>query len=122
MEGIATTLASSAKSLVSYVKVESSAKPLEGRSFRLYLGTVPDYSQDGKKGVVISGTSKGSPAEKAGLLAGDTIVELGGMKVQSLNDYVYCLQALKANQSTKMRVIRAGQEKQLDITPVLKVQ
>ncbi|MGZ3723527.1 MAG: M28 family peptidase, partial [Bdellovibrionales bacterium] len=122
VERMAVTLASDAKPLVTYNKVESSQKPNEGRGFRLYLGTVPDYTQDGKKGVIITGTSKDSPAEKAGLKPGDMIVELGGMKIQNLNDYVYCLQALKANQRTQMRVIRRGQEKEMDITPVLKVQ
>jgi len=121
-EAMAVKLASSAKPLVNYVKVEGGQRPGEERSFRLYLGTVPDYSQDGKKGVVISGTSKDSPAEKAGLLAGDMIVELGGMKVQNLYDYVYCLQALKAGQKVVMRVMRQGHEKDLEITPVLKVQ
>lgn len=121
VERMAIALGSSSKALVTYNKVESTKTPNEGRGFRLYLGTVPDYNQDGKTGVVISGTSKDSPAEKAGLKAGDMIVELGGMKIQSLNDYVYCLQALKANQRTVMRVIRRGEEKALDITPVLKI-
>ncbi len=115
-------LAASPTPLVKYVKVEASKRQGEGRGFRLYLGTIPDYSQEGKKGVLISGTSKDSPAEKAGLQAGDTIIELGGMKIQNLNDYVYCLQALKANEKIKMRVLRAGNEKQFDITPVLKAQ
>lgn len=122
VERMAVTLASSAQPLVSYSKVEDTKKPGEGRGFRLYLGTVPDYTQEGKNGVVISGTSKDSPAEKAGLKAGDTIVELGGMKIQNLYDYVYCLQSLKANASTPVRVLRKGEEKKLEITPVIRVQ
>ncbi len=115
-------LASSATPLVKYVKVDGSQRQQQGRGLRLYLGTIPDYSQEGKTGVLISGTSKDSPAEKAGLVAGDTIVELGGMKIQNLNDYVYCLQALKANEKIKIRLLRAGNEKQFEITPVLKAQ
>lgn len=120
MGNMAAILASSPKSLVTYQKVESTQRPDEKRSFRLYLGTVPDYSQDGKAGVVISGTSKDSPAEKAGLKAGDTIIELGGIKIKNLYDYVYCLQALKANQKVAMRIVRQGREKEVEITPVLK--
>jgi hypothetical protein len=119
---MAALLASSAAPLVKYVKVESTKPKGEGRGFRLYLGTIPDYTREGKDGVMISGTSKDSPAEKAGLKAGDIITELGGMKIQNLNDYVYCLQALKANEKTKIRLLRAGLEKELDITPVLKSQ
>lgn len=122
VEKMAITLASSHNPLVTYRKVEGTQKPSEGRGFRLYLGTVPDYSQEGKKGVVITGTSKDSPAEKAGIQPGDMIIELGGMKVQNLYDYVYCLQALKANVRTRMRVMRGGEEKELEITPVLKTQ
>lgn len=116
------TLGTSSTPMVHYQKVEASKNRDSSRGFRLFLGTIPDYSQEGQKGVLISGTSKGSPAEKAGLQAGDVIIELGGMKVQNLNDYVYCLQALKANEQTKMRILRAGAEKELQITPQLKRQ
>lgn len=117
---LAERLASSTKSLVTYQKVEGSSRQEQGRGFRLYLGTIPDYSQEGKAGVLISGTSKDSPAEKAGLKAGDVIIQLGGMKIQNLNDYVYCLQALKANEKVKIRLLRAGLEKEMEITPALK--
>ncbi len=115
-------LASSPTPLVNYVKVDSTKGKGEGRGLRLYLGTIPDYSQEGKSGVLISGTSKDSPAEKAGLKAGDVIFELGGVKIQNLNDYVYCLQALKANEKIKIRVLRGALEKELEITPLLKGQ
>jgi Tol biopolymer transport system component len=115
-------LAQSQKPLVTYQKVEGGKREGGSRGFRLYLGTIPDYTSEGKPGVAISGTSKNSPAEKAGLLPGDVIVELGGIPIKNIHDYVYCLQALKANQKTKMRVLRAGKEKQLEITPELKTQ
>ena len=73
------TLASSSRTQVTYQKVERAKREGEGRGFRLYLGTIPDYAQETKGGVLISGTSKNSPAEKAGLQAGDIIVELGGI-------------------------------------------
>jgi Zn-dependent M28 family amino/carboxypeptidase len=120
VESLAARLAQSPKSLVTYRKVESTSTPGGGRGLRLYLGTVPDYTQEGKNGVVISGTSKDSPAEKAGLRAGDTIIEMGGMKIKNIYDYVYCLQALKANAKTSMRILRDGREQELEITPLLK--
>lgn len=110
-----------ASTKLSWVKVEA-GKPMgsESRSFRLYLGTVPDYSQEGVKGVKISGTSKDSPAEAAGLKAGDVIVGLGGIKIDSIYDYVYCLQALKADISVPIQVVRAGRPVEMKITPRLK--
>jgi Zn-dependent M28 family amino/carboxypeptidase len=117
---VATDLAKASKKLT-WLKVES-GKPMngEGRTFRLYLGTVPDYSQEGIKGVKISGTSKDSPAETAGLLSGDVIVGLGGIKIDSIYDYVYCLQALKADVAVPIQVVRAGRQMDLKITPRLK--
>lgn len=112
---------SRANSNLTWVKVES-GRPQggESRSFRLYLGTVPDYSQEGVKGVKISGTSKDSPAESAGLQAGDVIIGLGGIKIESIYDYVYCLQALKADVTVPIQVNRGGRTVELKITPKLK--
>ena len=121
-ERLTTRLASAPKSLVTYQKVEGDPKTHPNHGLRLYLGTIPDYSRELKHGVAITGTSKDSPAEKAGLTSGDIILELGGMKIENLYDYVYCLQALKANEKTQMRILRAGQEKVLNITPLNNTQ
>jgi membrane-associated protease RseP (regulator of RpoE activity) len=104
-----------------YVHVEGSAKMRgSNRSFRIYLGTIPDYSQEGVNGVKISGTSKDSPAEKAGLIAGDVIVEVGKTKIENIYDYVYVLQSMKPNEPINMKVLRAGKEEDLKVVPSLK--
>jgi hypothetical protein len=113
-------LVDSSQVLVKYVKVGSSHQKLEGRTFRVYLGTIPDYAQEGIKGVRISGASKGSPAEEAGLKEKDIITEFDGMKVENLYDYVYTLQAVKPNKETKIKVLRDGKMVELKITPKLK--
>lgn len=113
-------LADNSQTLVKYVKVGSSQNKLEGRSFRVYLGTVPDYSQEGVKGVRISGTSKGSPGEEAGLKEKDIIVEFDGTKIENLYDYVYTLQAVKPNKETTMKIQRDGKVIEVKITPKLK--
>ncbi|MEK6627985.1 MAG: PDZ domain-containing protein, partial [Bdellovibrionota bacterium] len=107
--------------VVKYVKVEgNSGSRLEGRSFRIYLGTIPDYSQEGVKGVKISGASKNSPAEKAGLKSGDIITEFNKTGIENLYDYVYALQSAKPNQPVKLNVLRGGKTLELEMTPVLK--
>lgn len=114
-------MATTSKELLKYEKVEGNkGQKLEGRQFRIYLGTIPDYSQEGIKGVRISGASKNSPAEKAGVQTGDVIVEFDQTKIENLYDYVYVLQSVKPNQSTKISVLRKGQVVELNITPVLK--
>lgn len=114
-------LANVSMTTLKYEKVEgNSGQKLEGRQFRIYLGTIPDYSQEGVKGVRISGASKNSPAEKAGVQSGDVIVEFDSAKIENLYDYVYALQAVKPNKTTKLSIIRDGKVLDLEITPVLK--
>lgn len=106
---------------VKYLKVKGEAKSSgEGRSFRIYLGTIPDYSQEGVKGVRISGVSKESPAEKAGLKEKDVIIEFGGSKIENIYDYVYSLQTVKPEQETGIKIKRGEELVELRIVPKLK--
>ena len=68
-------------------------RPDEGGrgGLRVYLGTVPDYSQEGIEGVKLSGVSAIGPAAKAGLLAGDTIVKLAGKDIKNIYDYTFVM-------------------------------
>lgn len=120
VQGFTDLLTDSPVQMVNYVKVASSQNKLEGRSFRVYLGTIPDYSQEGVKGVRITGASKDSPAEKAGAQDKDIIVEFNGTKIENLYDYVYTLQSVRPNKETVMKVLRNGQVIDLKITPKLK--
>lgn len=96
------------------------AKPEgQGRraNLRVYLGTIPDYAQSGAAGVKISGASKGSPAEKAGLQAGDIIIHLAGKEVKNIYDYTYVLEALKVGEEVPLAVMRQSQRVDLKIIP-----
>lgn len=105
-----------------YVEIPQSKRNSQSasRSFRIFLGTIPDYSQEGVKGVRISGVSKNSPAEKSGLKNQDIIVELGNQKIDNLYDYTYVLQSLKPNTEIALKVMREGKQEDLKITPALK--
>ena len=99
-----------------YIKVERTTQGGMRDGLRAYLGTVPDYATD-VKGVKLSGVQGGSPAEKAGLQAGDIIVRFAGQQIANIYDYTYALDAVKIGQSVNMTVQRDGQEVQLTITP-----
>ncbi len=104
-----------------FKEIESSNnKNLEGRKFKIYLGTIPDYAQDGVKGVKISGTSKNSPAEKAGLIANDIILQLAEQKIENLYDFTFALQVIKPNKETTIKVQRDDKVVELKITPGIK--
>ena len=79
-----------------------------------------DYTQEGVKGVRISGVSKDSPAEKAGLKEKDVIVEFAGTRIENIQDYVYTLQTVKPQKETSIKVRRGDQTQELKITPTLK--
>ncbi|MBV2169796.1 MAG: M28 family peptidase [Bdellovibrio sp.] len=120
VQGFTDLLTDSKVQMVKYVKVASAQSKMEGRTFRVYLGTIPDYSQEGVKGVRITGASKDSPGEVAGLKDKDIITEFDGTKIENLYDYVYTLQSVKPNKETTMKVLRDGKSLELKITPKLK--
>jgi hypothetical protein len=57
---------------------------------RVYVGTVPDFAGD-VDGYKLGGVTDGSPAAKAGLLAGDIIIKFGDKKISNLYDFTYAL-------------------------------
>ena len=100
-----------------YLKVEKPESRGSRSGLRAYLGTIPDYAQEGIFGVKISGASKNSPAEKAGLKAGDIIVELGGKEILNIYDYSALIGAIKIDEKTSITVLRDGEKVPLKITP-----
>jgi membrane-associated protease RseP (regulator of RpoE activity) len=98
-----------------YAVAKSSGGQGAGRGFRVYLGTIPDYNEE-VKGVRLMGVRAGSPAEKGGLKGGDTIVKLGGKKIENVYDYTYALQEHKADETVPIVVLRDGKEVTLQVT------
>jgi len=78
------------------------------RGFNVYVGTIPDYgaTADGFK---ISGASPGSPADKAGLKAGDMVVQFGDTKVKNIYDYMNALGLHRPDEDVAV-VVRRGEE------------
>ncbi len=60
------------------------------RAFSVTMGIMPDYTFLGM-GVRADGISDGKPAQKAGLKAGDIILQVGDFKVSSLENYMQVL-------------------------------
>ncbi len=87
-----------------------------------YLGTVPDYSTMGlsedkkPKGVKIADVRTGSPAEKAGVKAGDLLKGIDDSPIERLEDFMSVLRNLKPGQRITMKVIRDGTPLGIDAT------
>ncbi len=83
--------------------------------FKVTLGVVPDYAFEGE-GMRIDGVTDGKPASKAGLLAGDVVIQLGENKVLDMMSYMKALGKFNKGETTKVKVIREKQEIEKDIT------
>ena len=97
IEPLTVTLSSSAPAPA------ESATPKEKR--KTSLGTVPDFTYQGE-GVRIDNTLPGSPAQQAGLQAGDILIQLAGQPVSDLASYAAILRTLKAGEKVELRYRR----------------
>jgi hypothetical protein len=96
------------KELTRYQKVPRKRDTVE-REFKIYLGTIPDYATADVSGVKLSGVTKNSPAEQAGLRHADVIIELAGKKIHDIYDYTYILNSLPVGKPLPL-IVRRGQE------------
>ncbi|HEX6587429.1 MAG TPA: M20/M25/M40 family metallo-hydrolase [Longimicrobiales bacterium] len=81
--------------------------PVAGSASRTWLGTVPDFAPV-DHGVRISGVSAGSPAEAAGLQAGDIVVKLGEHEIGDLYALTDALRAYQPGDVVDVTVLRDG--------------
>ncbi len=86
-----------------------------GRVVRGWLGIViqdvtdqlsGSFGVKEREGVLVAEVMKGSPAEAAGLRAGDVVVELGGTPIKEVPDLQRRIAAVKPGQTMKLTVIR----------------
>ena len=82
----------------------------------VWLGSVPDMAAGDAKGLRLSGVTPGSPAEQAGLQAGDVIVEFDGKPVTDLYSYSDALYAKKPGDVVKVVAVRAGERREFTVT------
>jgi S1-C subfamily serine protease len=66
-------------------------------------------------GLMIMSVSPGSPADKAGLLLGDTIVALDGHPVRNMDDLLALLSGDKVGAEVPVRLVRGGQAQELAV-------
>ncbi len=83
-------------------------------SFKVTLGIMPDYTYSGS-GVRVDGVSEGKVAQKAGIKAGDIIVQLGDIKFTDVQSYMGALGKFNKGDATKVKVMRGTQELLFDI-------
>lgn len=88
-----------------------------GTSRRVRVGFIPDMGAEDPRGLRLSGASPGSPAEVAGIKAGDILVAFDGKPIMDINDLQDALVGAKAGFTVKVKIIRGDVTLELDVTP-----
>jgi hypothetical protein len=81
---------------------------------RVYVGTVPDFAGE-VDGYKLGGVTDGSPAAKAGLLAGDIIIQFGEKKISNIYDFTYALGNYVPGDKVNVIIKRGDKEMTLKI-------
>ncbi len=77
--------------------------------FSVSMGIMPDYTFSGS-GVRADGVSDDKPAKKAGLRAGDIIIQMGEHNISSLENYMQALGKFKKGDRVKVKYKRGDKE------------
>ena len=75
---------------------------------------MPDYTFSGN-GVLVDGVSDGRPAQKAGIKAGDIILQLGDHKVTDVQSYMQALNKFSKGEATRVKLIRGKEDLELPL-------
>jgi len=73
-----------------------------------------NFKRDNTNGALVSSVIEGSPAEKAGLKAGDVIVEFNGKKVAKATELPSLVADLTVGRDVPMVIVRDGSEMRLN--------
>ncbi|PYP85815.1 MAG: hypothetical protein DMG65_19955 [Candidatus Angelobacter sp. Gp1-AA117] len=79
-----------------------------GSGYGPYFGSIPDFGQV-ENGVKFSDVRPGSPAAKAGLRAGDVLVQFGDKSIKNLYDFTDALRRSKVGDVVEVKVLRGDQ-------------
>lgn len=110
---LAWTLATRTEPLT-FVDVPAPA-PAGGGGYGAYLGTVPDMAGS-PGGVRLTGVRRDSPAERAGLRAGDILVQIGDHVVADLYAMTDALRALRPGDTVTITFLRDGARHEVRVT------
>lgn len=95
---------------------QADTQPPARRGFRVRLGLVPGYSEE-QNGVLLEGVSPNSPAEKAGLKAGDRIIMVMGQRVRTIEELTSLYERMEPGKPVEVVIIREGKELRLQVVP-----
>ncbi|MGL4513517.1 MAG: M28 family peptidase [Lacipirellulaceae bacterium] len=99
---------------MAFVEAKGPSIAAERRGKRPYFGSIPAFGVGGA-GYALAGVAPGSPADEAGLLAGDRIVRLADQLVANLEDFDAALREFEAGDRVDVEVVRDGESVKLEV-------
>jgi len=93
-------------------------KETEGRrrtKLSVRFGARPSYGDEGP-GLLLAGASGGSPADRAGLLEGDRIIQVGDIEIDDIHAFMYALEIYKPGDVVRTKFLRGGEEQEVRVT------
>lgn len=82
---------------------------------RVSFGSIPDFSRE-SGGILLSGVMPGGAAEAAGLAAGDVLVELAGMPLDTIQDFQAVLTEHEPGDEVTVRYVRGDETLESAVT------
>ncbi|MCH8274744.1 MAG: M28 family peptidase [Armatimonadetes bacterium] len=83
---------------------------------RIRVGLVPEYDAEGP-GMLLAGVTDDSPAEKAGLKAGDRIIKWGEFKIEDVYDIQVIFEESEPGKPVEVTILRDGKEMTVTVVP-----
>jgi serine protease Do len=74
------------------------------------------FGLEGQRGAIINEVLKGSPADKAGLLAGDIVISTDGKQIKKAADLRNRIGLLPVGEKIRFKVLRDGRESEFVVT------
>lgn len=93
---------------------------MAGQNLSILRKIVRHYDLAGENGVLVVSMDADSPAKRAGLREGDTIIEFAGKRVEGIDDLHRLLSDERVGIKQKIKVIRQTAILEFDITPLEK--
>ncbi|MAQ72589.1 MAG: peptidase M28 [Candidatus Marinimicrobia bacterium] len=82
---------------------------------KVTLGVMPDYAYDGD-GLKIDSVIKKRAAQKAGLVDGDIVINIGDIRIKDIYDYMEILSKIEPGTKIDVKVLRDGEIKIFNVT------
>ena len=100
--------------VIAFTRTDSTRPTGTMRGVRVYVGTMPDLVGE-SGGMGVTDVRKDSPADKAGIRAGDIIIKFGDKSIENVYDYTYALSDFNPGDIITVVVLRDNEELELEL-------